>query len=82
MVVILITTMHSVEGIVKVNKMIDLKDFKKLTVGSIEWEDKLDLVFKELRALREVEKAAKDMIGDKSIQLKLALKKLDEARQK
>ncbi len=32
----------------------------------------------ELRAARKVVEAARDMIGDKSIQLKLALKELDE----
>lgn len=37
-------------------------------------------IIEELRAAREVVEAAKNMIGDKSIELKLALKKLDEAR--
>ena len=34
-----------------------------------------------LRQLLNVVEAAKNMVGDKSIELKLALKRLDEARQ-
>jgi cell fate (sporulation/competence/biofilm development) regulator YlbF (YheA/YmcA/DUF963 family) len=44
--------------------MIDRNDFKKLIVGSIEWEDKLELIFKELEALRAVANAARKYISD------------------
>jgi hypothetical protein len=52
-----------------------------------EYEDGYDKVYKhipdlvaEIELLREVAEASSNMVGDKSIQLKLALKKLDEAR--